>query len=328
MEITDVNEKAIVSLIGKAVDDEVCTQHKSGDTLSPLPSLENLSISTESTDATSIRNKEDEDICSSEFNDCSSSVSSQDSNNFVASGNPSRVPFKRSVFSQYWQKTGQTPVILRPVKSLPTTDLASDTSDADVSNVASTHSTSSSLPYPIDRSIASMSNADFLEDHDEDDGNECEASTRGDSSLKHNSKGEVSHPPLGRRRSILPPAPVSQPALRSWKKSVSLSNVEGYSRCNNTLAHKSRSLPRMRSSSSILQPGPSCLRPFQKYSPSRPNGSKASEDQPRVSQCSPRRLMRSDSSSSSVSFQEAVDVRHFEPPRESYSEKGWSEYFK
>lgn len=330
MEITGANEKAIESLVRKDVDGKVYAQHKSRDTLSPLPSLENLSVSTESTEATPIRNQQDEDICSSEFNDCSSSISSQDSNNFVASGNPPRAPFKRSVFSQYWQKTGQTPVVLRPVKSLPNSDCATDSSDADASHVASANSTSSSLPYTIDRSIASMSNADFLEDHDdEDDANDGEASSRDEFSLGDNSKEGGPHPPLRRRRSILPPAPVSQPVLRSWKKSASLSNVECYSRISNKLlAHKSQSLPRMRSSSSILQPGPSCLRPFQKYSPSKSNDPKSSEDQPTVSPCSPRRLLRSDSSSSSVSFQEAVDVRHFEPPRQIHSEKGWSEYFK
>jgi len=318
MEITAPNENAIVSLIGKDVDSEGC---KSADTLSPLPSLETLSISTESSDATSSRYNQDEDIGSSEFNDCSSSVSSQDSNNFVANGYSSRAP-KRSFFSQYWQKTGQTPVPLRPIKNLPDAELPSESSKQDASNDTSESTTSSSMPYPIDRSIACMSNADFLEDDDEDI--DCEPSTQDEASPRQHSEEEEPHPPMRRRRSILPPAPASQPALRSWKKSASLSNVEGYSRYQNQLAHKTHSLPRMRSSSSILQPGPSCLRPLPKYSPSKTNLSELASP---LTPSSRRRLLRSDSSSSCVSFHEAVDVRHFEPPKETYAGKGWSEYF-
>ena len=315
MEITAPNENAIVSLARTDVDSEGC---RSADTLSPLPSLETLSVSTESTDATPIRYNQDEDLGSSEFNDCSSSVSSHDSNNFVANGNPSRAP-KRSFFSQYWQKTGQTPVPLRPIKTFPDTELPSECSNQDASNDTSESTTSSSMPYPIDRSIACMSNADFLEDDDED--NDCEPSTQDESSSRQHAEEEGPHPPPRRRRSILPPAPASQPSLRSWKKSASLSNVEGYSRYPNQLAHKTHSLPRMRSSSSILQPGPSCLRPLPKYSPSKTNLSELS------SPLTPRRLLRSDSSSSCVSFHQAVDVRHFEPPKETYAGKGWSEYF-
>jgi hypothetical protein len=158
-----------------------------------------------------------------------------------------------------------------------------------------------------------------------------------------------------RRRSILPPAPMSHPALKStvthgtksWRKSVSLSNVESYSRRNSlpldAHKHKTNSLPRMRSSSCILQvqPGPSCLRSYQKYSPSRPSETRKSLDSElssspcasaMPSSASASSLVSSSghsrsSSTSSVSFLEAVDVRHFEPPRETYSGKGWSEYF-
>ena len=303
MEITAANESAIVRTIG---------QHEAGtknyDTLSPLPSLETLSISTESTEATR-KESEDEDFCSSEFNDSSSSVSSQDSNNFVA---------KRSVFSQYWQKTGQTPLLLRLSKSPSSPDRmigkgSTKVYSTSIATPAAPTSFSSSL-YPLGNSIASLSNADLLED------DECDISTQDEDEFEPPME-EVTPSPIGRRRSILPPAPTSHPAMKSWRKSASLSNVEGYSRWDrHHLEHKTRSLPRMRSSPAI-QPGPSCLRPHQRYSPSKAEASRP------LSQASPRTFLRSDSNSSSVSFQEAVDVRHFEPPRMLFAGKGWSDYF-
>jgi len=318
MEITDANENAIVNLIEKTVEQDGI---KKGDTLPPLPSLENLSISTESTEAASSYSRQDEELCSSEFNDCSSSVSSQDSNNFVATGYPK----KRSVFSQYWQKTGQKPVLLRPIKPQSAADLdirKSPSQVGDATLIAKPPS-NSALLYPLDTSIASLSNADLLEDHDCE--SDCQNSSTPKLPLEQHASAEPANPPLVRRRSILPPAPIANPALRSWKKSASLSNVEAYSG-NSKLAHKTHSLPRMRSSSMILQP---CLRPYQKYSPSKQTSSTSLSEatSSEASPASSRVLKRSDSSCSSVSFQETVDVRHFEPPQLTYAGKGWSDYF-
>lgn len=415
IEIAAANENAIVS---KSLGDGVLKDGfpTDSDRSSPLPSLEALSISTNNS-GTNCNNDIDVDIgndlddsCGSEFNDCSSSVSSQDSSN-IRSESITRIPSKRSVFSQYWRKTGQKPVPLRPLKSLSTSDLlrrspytlqspqtqevetVASSWDVKVSNrdrnssSTSLNSNSSPVDLHIDRALLkSFSNAEFLEDNDCHEYTEGSASqsppSRSQSHLQSQSPSSSQSqspttPSTPRRRSILPPAPMSHPALkstlrtqqRSWRKSVSLSSVNEYSRSNyynnSSLgaSPKTRSMPRMRSSSSILQPGASCLRPTQKYSPCRPDvSSRKTMVSPLSSPLSPplslsipplpsqlqspsllqlptiessgsasdSHLSRCGSSStvSSVSFLEAVDVRHFEPPRETYSGKGWSEYFR
>lgn len=366
-------------------------------TISPPLSLETLSISTssmsytESDSNTNIHNHnckytttEDEDV-NSELNDGSSSVSSLNSSNNIEGSSISITP-KRSVFSNYWKKTGQKPTTLQPVKSLSASDSVSTLDNDARTSIATSHVLSSPLHFPLDRHLLqSMSSADFLED--DDAGN---SSYHDDTSPEHASEQppQAQHQdqqlqqqqgqPLQRRRSILPRAPASHPALKStstvmtqrrrssWRKSASLSNVaEGYS-CygnNSPLActtPKTRSLPGMRSSSStsLLQPGPSCLRPYQKYSPSKADAdaysrrslvlssstswSASSSSSPSSPTMLPKmmssgasvssrdQLSRCGSSStvSLVSFLEAVDVRHFEPPRETYAGKGWSDYFK
>ena len=276
-----------------------------GDTLSALPALENLSISTESTEATS----SNEDISSSDFNDCSSSISSQDSNNFVATGNRT---VKRSVFSQYWKKTGQKPVQLRPIKPLESP------SQSEPSSLVKS-SSPSTLPARFDPSMAALSKADLLED------DECDSDSLPQEEPKKSLEQVAASPAHGQRRSILPPPPVANAALKSWSRkprSASFSHLETCSPSKHQLLTEVDSIPRRRSASSLnSRPGPSCLRPYQRYSLSRASSSSLEGAN------TPRRLSRSDSSSSSVSFQEAVDIRHFEPPRESYAGKGWSEHF-
>jgi len=414
IEIAAANENAIVSVsvshqIGNGVDREGCPGSRRSDrTLSPPPSLETLSISTSSSSTTNngnciydgdeINDNDNDNDNGSEFNDCSSSVSSQDSSNIVYC--TTRTPPKRLVFSQYWQKTGQKPIPFRGVKSpsnsalsgrspytLPpqTSSLTAATLDASTSISSTTPSmspfNSSSSLFSIDRLLnKSMSNADLLEDdgncscpNTETEGSALKATQLLESQSLSRTQTQTQTPSQTparrpRRRSILPPAPMSHPALkstvthatRSWRKSVSLSNVGGcYARNRELIAtNKTRSLPRL-PSSSVLLPGNSCLRPHQKYSPSKKNLANIDTDTVTVNadfgnipisrkpesttrQCStltssssttttmqfPGLLTRSDSASSSVSFLEAVDVRHFEPPRETYSGKGWSDYFK
>ena len=310
MEITAAN----VNVAQNNDEDDICAG-LSKDTLSPLPALENLSISTESTEATS----SNEDISSSEFNDCSSSISSQDSNNFVATGTFASRTVKRSVFSQYWKKTGQKPVQLRPIKPEDESRPQSEPSKVDQPASVST------IPPPLfDPNIASLSKADLLEDNDCDSDSDCQSFTQEEPKKSLDQVAANTASP-GRRRSILPPAPVANPALKSWSKSrsASFSHVESCSQSNRQLlANDVDSIPRRRSASSLhSQPGPSCLRPYQRYSLSRVSSSSLE------GASTSRKLLRSDSSSSSVSFQEAVDIRHFEPPRESYAGKGWSELF-
>lgn len=307
MEISATN----VSLAQNNDEDDLCAG-LSKDTLSPLPALENLSISTESTEATS----SNEDTSSSDFNDCSSSISSQDSNNFVATGTLTSRTVKRSVFSQYWKKTGQKPVQLRPIKP------PESPSQSEPSKVEKPTSVSTLSPSLFDPSIASLSKADLLEDNDSD--SDCQSFTQEESKKSLDQVAANTASP-GRRRSILPPPPVANRALKSWGKSrsASFSQVESCSQSNyRILANDVDSIPRRRSASSLnSQPGPSCLRPYQRYSLSRASSSSME------GASTSRNLLRSDSSSSSVSFQEAVDIRHFEPPRESYAGKGWSELF-
>ena len=280
-----------------------------GDTLSPLPALENLSISTESTEATS----NNEDISSSDFNDCSSSISSQDSNNFVATGNRT---VKRSVFSQYWKKTGQKPVQLRPIKPLERP------SQSEPSSLVKS-SSPSTLPARFDPSIATLSKADLLEDDECDSDSDSQFLSHEEP--KKSLEQVAASPAHGQRRSILPPPPVANAAFKSWSRkprSASFSHLETCSPSKHKLLTEVDSIPRRRSASSLnSRPGPSCLRPYQRYSLS--TASSSSFEGAKAT----RRLSRSDSSSSSVSFQETVDIRHFEPPHESYAGKGWSEHF-
>jgi len=407
IEIVAANENAIVSQsVGDGVHKDSCPGKIVRS--NSLPSLEALSISTNNIRdncnndiAVDIGNDLD-DSCSYDFNDCSSSVSSQDSSN-IRSESITRISSKRSVFSQYWRKTGQKPVPMRPLISLSTSDLLrrspytlQSPQTQEVETVASSwnvkgsnwdrnssstslNSNSSSVDLHLDRALLkSFSNAELLEDNVCDEYTEGSASqsppSRPQSHLESQSPSSSQSqspttPSTPRRRSILPPAPMSHPALkstlrmqqRSWRKSVSLSSVNEYS-CSNYYNNyslgaspKTRSMPRMRSSSSILQPGASCLRPTQKYSPCRPDVSSRKKMAPPLSlsipplpsqlqspsplqlpttessgSASSSQLSRCGSSStvSSVSFLEAVDVQHFEPPRETYSGKGWSEYFK
>lgn len=350
IQIDTANEKAIEShVVDNGVVDKDCER---GDTLSPPPSPETTVTST-STASSMNHNKfpsqdehEHEDTGDhSECNDCSSSVSSQDSNlhSFAAAsttasatvrGHPS-TPKKRSVFSQYWQKTGQTPVSLRPSPLSPPQEQLEGSNNASPVRLQS----------PEESLLRNLSNADLLEDDDcdwssiQEEPASCAAPQEHEQQQREDeSNSNPSHPPLRRRRSILPPAPMAHPALKStptrWKKSASFSAVEGHP----SLEYKTRSLPRMKSASSILQPGPSCLRPYQKYSPCKPDDRKTTASSifpeggsTESSPPTPGRLSRSPSSCSSivssVSFSEAVDVRHFEPPRETFSGKGWSDYF-
>ena len=375
IKISAPNESAIVhQIIGNAIHREDCPSPDSKATLTP--SLDGLSISTTSSNQTSDNkdqtkyNGDREQQNGSEFNDCSSSLSSQDSSN-VLSSYTAKTFSKRSVFSQYWQKTGQKPVSLRPIRSLSTSDISPPslhslstlqeserTSWTGSTCEASSESlkASSSQSPPENPLSCAVTNAELLEDDGDSSLYEDDGTIQGSADPPYRASEEPSQPPpihqpLVRRRSILPPAPTSHPALRatlgktsarSWRKSASLNNVEEYSRSTPLHARqKTRSLPGIRSSSSsssfLQSPGPSCLRPQPRYSPDTtsqrslaPSPSPSRHSLPSMPDSTnqlERRLSRADSTTSSVSFQEAVDVRHFEPPRETYSGKGWSDYF-
>jgi len=363
IEIAGANENAVVRQINdtRSINiDGFPGRKPSGRRFSPLPSLETLSIST--TTSSVVNNHlnysragnngdgNDDDIHDDndngcELNDCSSSVSSQYSDN----ANASRNPHKRSVFSQYWKKTGQKPVPLRPVRLISTPNLLQSIppglTQGSSPFTAATDSPGSTSAYGDydHRAIRSMSNADFLEDDDDSCCHDVPASQQVTLEFP------VPHAPSPtspskRRRSILPPAPRSHPALKSWRKSLSLSSVEEYSRMTTPALdteHKTQSLPRMRSTGS--QPLHSCFRPNPKYSPMSNSASRKRLDLLSLSSSHtisesgsssslrPGLLLRTESGSStgsSVSFLEAVDVRHFEPPRQLYAGQGWSDYFK
>lgn len=371
------NESALVH---QTAGDDVNREERTDSKASSIPpSLDGLSIST--TSSTRVSDSKEKTIFSelreydngSEFNDCSSSLSSQDSGNVFNSNAAAKPCPKRSVFSQYWQKTRQKPVSLRPLKSLSTSDLCgsssgslSTTRDESRGNSSAGSTFDASSRSSKDSSFGtslscSVTTAELLEDDgvsslydDDDDDDDGEAQ---DSDATSHQPPTQPPPPTHnhpmRRRSILPPAPAANPVFRatfgkttsaaadgSWRKSASLTNVEEYSRSVPLNSrHKTRSMPGTRScsSSSLLRsPGRSCLRRIPKYSP---NNNTASQ---RTTMASPPSasslsvlsmqeespaLSRADSMTSSVSFQEAVDVRHFEPPRETYSGKGWSDYF-
>ena len=351
--------------------------------LSP-PHLETLSTSTTSSDpstsTTIIVNKIHNHNNAEDFHDCSSSVSSQETinSNSNVNDNTSTDQYininvnKRSVFTQYWNKTGQKPI---PIRSMRST-FSSATSlihTCDIGSVSTNFLSSYSSPLPPSTStltfpeqddsqlLCSVSNADLLED---------------DTVAKSDADVVTSiTTPKGtekRRRSILPAqkqnnhtATSDTDLIRetmsrntsSWRKSTSLSSLQQRKRStidfNNTCSnnnihhnHQHQSLTRLSSSTT---PSTSCLRSFQRYSPSKNDTAAATavitavmdsssldlsaSASSMLSLSSSTSTSSSCSSSSSVSsksnvrFDLEVDVRHFEPPKEKYAHKGWSAQF-
>jgi hypothetical protein len=310
------------------------------------------------------------------FHDCSSSVSSQETSNSKSNVNDNTSTGhymninKRSVFNQYWKKTGQKPIPIRSMRSTfsSTTSLIHT---CDIGSVSTNFLSSYSSPHPPSPSTAttsfpeqdysqllcSVSNADLLED---------------DTVARSDADAVASITmPIGtdkRRRSILPAQKQNHSATtdtdliretmttntRSWRKSSSLSSLQQQKRstinditCTNNIHHnhQHRSLTRLSSSTT---PTTSCLRSFQRYSPSKNDTAAAtavitavmdsslnlsasassvlsiSSSASTSSSCS---SSSSVSSKSNVRFDLEVDVRHFEPPKEKYAQKGWSEQF-
>ena len=353
--------------------------------LSP-PHLETLSTSTTSSDpststsTTIIVNKIHNHNNAEDFHDCSSSVSSQETINSNSNVNDSTSTDqysninvnKRSVFTQYWNKTGQQPIPIRSMRSTfsSTTSLIHT---CDIGSVSTNFLSSYSSPLPPSTStvtfpeqddsqlLCSVSNADLLED---------------DTVAKSDVDAVTSiTTPKGtekRRRSILPAqkqnnhtATSDTDLIRetmsrntsSWRKSTSLSSLQQRKRstindittCSNNNIHHNhqhRSLTRLSSSTT---PSTSCLRSFQRYSPSKNDTAAATavitavmdsssldlsaSASSMLSLSSSTSTSSSCSSSSSVSsksnvrFDLEVDVRHFEPPKEKYAHKGWSAQF-
>uniref|UniRef100_A0A7S4AKZ6 Uncharacterized protein n=1 Tax=Pseudo-nitzschia australis TaxID=44445 RepID=A0A7S4AKZ6_9STRA len=368
------------------------------------------------------------------------SVPTNSQNNSTNKTNDGSKPY---IFSRYWGKTGRKPIPLRSMRSpaAQTTSTASPVSPSRAAADAYYSSYSSSClhvrshaPQDPDALLRSVTNAELLEDENDFFRNNNGNCHSNDAAVAASLSSSRSQSP--RRRSILPIAPLSHPALKStikssstrniWRKSVSSPNVVAASHRLLGSTDKRFSLPRSSSSvaptsistltsSSMLTPGASCLRPFQKYShnrkdvksvnvqrsvdfskswtalallsssPSSKSSSKSmrtfttiastvaesasapatvsgstptsthtqatyacaraftstitSTTMPKSEPFSERfvpisrdSLCRENSSSSlasvsSVSFLEAVDVRHFEKPRETYAPKGWSAYF-
>ena len=353
--------------------------------LSP-PHLETLSTSTTSSDPSTsttiiVNNKIHNHNNAEDFHDCSSSVSSQETinSNSNVNDNTSTDQYininvnKRSVFTQYWNKTGQQPIPIRSMRSTfsSTTSLIHT---CDIGSVSTNFLSSYSSPLPPSTStltfpeqddsqlLCSVSNADLLED---------------DTVAKSDVDAVTSiTTPKGtekRRRSILPAqkqnnhtATSDTDLIRetmsmntsSWRKSTSLSSLQQRKRstindinttCSNNNIHHNhqhRSLTRLSSSTT---PSTSCLRSFQRYSPSKNDTAAATavitavmdsssldlsaSASSMLSLSSSTSTSSSCSSSSSVSsksnvrFDLEVDVRHFEPPKEKYAHKGWSAQF-
>jgi hypothetical protein len=352
---------------------------------------------------TIVNNKDHNNNNAEEFHDCSSSVSSQETSNSSVNANTNTSTSadhysnsnsnsnKRSVFTQYWMKTGQKPIPIRSMRSsfssttslIHTCDIGSVNTNF-LSSYSSPHppspspsitanTSSSSLPLPLSLSsfheqddsqlLCSVSNADLLE------GDTVARSGADDAtSIITTPKGTDK-----RRRSILPPRNQNHPAITtdtdltrevmamntsSWRKSSSLSSLQQRgTRYNNngTIGtnnihhnHQHRSLTKL---SSTTTPSTSCLRSLQRYSPSKNdtaaatavintvmdssslNLSASTSTSSVLSVSSTSSTASSCSSSSSVSstsnvrFDLEVDVRHFEPPKEKYAQKGWSGHF-
>jgi len=315
-----------------------------------------------------------------------SNVDANSNTNWNTDMNTDYCSNKRSVFSRYWKKTGHTPIPIRSMRSSSSSrSLSLITSDS-VDSISSSYSTIGS-PSPSTSSsfisfencplLDTVSNADLLEDDimarpipkmistDYDTAAATPPTVLTTTAATTGTKGTE------RRRSILPAAPIShlvhqcQPNLgretmtmntRSWRKSASLSSLQGqrsttsdHNRHILNSADKTRSSTRLLLSSSSSTPSASCLRPYQRYSPSKNNHINAAtvaanidtnssnisnSNAMDVSLNSPTSISLSSVSSYSITFSsnvrfdlEAVDIRHFEPPKEKYAEKGWSEHF-
>ena len=353
--------------------------------LSP-PHLETLSTSTTSSDPSTsttiiVNNKIHNHNNAEDFHDCSSSVSSQETINSNSNVNDSTSTDqysninvnKRSVFTQYWNKTGQQPIPIRSMRSTfsSTTSLIHT---CDIGSVSTNFLSSYSSPLPATSTstvtfpeqddsqlLCSVSNADLLED---------------DTVAKSDADVVTSiTTPKGtekRRRSILPAqkqnnhtATSDTDLIRetmsmntsSWRKSTSLSSLQqrkrstmnGNTTCSNNNIHHNHQHQSLTRLSSSTAPSTSCLRSFQRYSPSKHDTAAATavitavmdsssldlsaSASSMLSLSSSTSTSSSCSSSSSVSsksnvrFDLEVDVRHFEPPKEKYAHKGWSAQF-
>jgi hypothetical protein len=229
----------------------------------PLPALESLSSTLTDDDNASI-----------------SSVSTQ--------GSCAVTVQRRSVFSQYWKKTGQQMLLQQQV-----TVAALSASSATGDDAVCYHSDSSSSRF---------------------------LSTPPEHEAVLHQQGPPSSP--------FPAAPVSSPSRRTvlpYSAIRSSYSAPSFSQWNDAdtdhaIATSSSSSPRKVRSTSMLnkQPSASCLRQS-RFSPNKnSNKVRRSNSLHRENSCGS--LVRFD--------MEAVAVLHFEPPKERYAEEGWADFFQ
>jgi len=252
---------------------------RSSSSLSCLPPMETLSLYTTDDDNTSV-----------------SSVSTQGS------------VTRRSVFSQYWKKTGQEPptylsraqLTSPPSPPPPPRETAADLDDV----------------QQLPAAMLLQHSSSFLS-----------------TAPEHEEVLDIQVPSLPQipaafvspaRRSVLPRNAVMK--IRHSSSAPSLAAVAAAASFDSGDSTPLSSRNKTRSLSHLLtkQPSASCLRES-RYSPSNASAAGGSSNN------ALRRDSSSDASSvaSSVRFDlEAVAVRHFELPQERYAEEGWSDYFQ
>ena len=259
----------------------------------PLPPMESLTMYTTDDDNTSV-----------------SSVSTQGSQQ------------RRSMFSQYWKKTGQ-----EPSRFLPRT------SCGDVATPPSSNAATAASAFPASSSAVGRS---VLATPPEDEAVEDVQVPPLMAATAH--PPLVSNSPVSSRRSMFPPRGGSSGYVTAIRQSSSAPSLITFDEQDEEDASAATASPRtalgappprkIRSYSHLLskQPSSSCLRES-RFSPNK-SGTAA------LRRASSSTLATDSSSSvvstagSSVRFDTDVTVLHFELPQERYAHEGWSDYFQ
>jgi len=213
---------------------------------------------------------------------------------------------RRSMFSQYWKKTGQEPLASPRRRSVNTDDVVANASSAlpaDTALAAGDAFTGALSAPPEHEPVSDLQLLPA-------------STTTATSPTRTGPK----------RRSMFPPSATLTSSIRS---SCSAPQLGVATPIVGRTPRKIRSAPHLLSK----QPSASCLRESPRYSSSTTTSASYSNNNKENNvnrRCTTlRRESSSDSSvSSSVRFDmEAVAVLHFEPPIERYAEEGWSDYF-
>ena len=261
-----------------------------------------------------------------------------DDNTSVSSVSTQGSVTRRSVFSQYWKKTGQEPPTFLARSSTPATPSVqaptnTSSSSSDNDDVGPTEA-AAEVDTPRTSGSAKALQLSTPPEHEEE-GLESEVPV-----MTSDAADAVTVVVSPSRRSMFssPTRSSMMMRIRPSSSAPSLSSVasdyDDYSSpssspSSSSMGNKSRSLSML-----TKQPSASCLRESPRYSCTPTKNSSSSENDVgtttgggglrRISSC----ISDTSSVGSSVRFDmDNVAVRHFEIPQERYAEEGWTNYF-